>query len=73
MIGKFSLIAMIFVELKGGGIICYVKNGIVYKDISSFNVDDIKALWIEVNLPQTKPILLGTVIKTSWWKCWASK
>ena len=29
----------------------------------SFNVDDIEALWIEVNLPHTKPILLGTVYR----------
>ena len=48
---------------KGGGLICYVKNGIVYKEVSSFYVDDIEALWIEVNLPHTKPVLLGTVYR----------
>ena len=40
----------------------YVMNGIVYKEVSSFDVD-IEALWIEVNLPHTKTILLGTVYR----------
>ena len=46
-----------------GGIVCYIKNGISYKQINNFDDDLIEALWVELNLPQTKPILLGTVYR----------
>ena len=38
---------------------------IVYKDIFDLNVctGEIETLWIEIDLPQTKPILLGNVYR----------
>jgi exonuclease III len=48
-----------------GGILCYVKDGIIFKENSNvlYNLNNVEALWIEVNLPHTKPILIGTVYR----------
>ncbi len=47
-----------------GGIVCYVKDGISHKIVSKYDDDLVEALWVEINLPQTKPILLGTIYRT---------
>ena len=46
-----------------GGIVCYVRNDISFKHNSDLNDNDIEALWVEINLPKTKPILVGTVYR----------
>ena len=46
-----------------GGIVCYVKNSISCKSTNRFDDELVEAMWIEINLPQTKPILLGTVYR----------
>ena len=50
-------------ETEHGGILCYVRDGIVFREKSDLYDDNIEALWIEINLPQTKPLLLGTVYR----------
>ena len=47
--------------MKHGGILCYVRDGIVFTEKSDLYNDNVEALWININLPQTKPLLLGTV------------
>ena len=46
-----------------GGILYYIKDGIVFKEKSDLQCTDVEALWIELNLPFSKPILLGTVYR----------
>lgn len=46
-----------------GGILCYVKDGISFKQNTDLYVSDVEALWIEINLPKTKPIIVGTVYR----------
>ena len=43
----------------------YVKDRILYKDRSDLQTStcNVEALWIEITLPRTKPILLGTVYR----------
>lgn len=48
---------------RGGGLICYIKNCIVYKEVSNFNADNVESLWVEVKLPHSKPFLVGTVYR----------
>ena len=43
----------------GGGVALYVQNHIPVKVRNYLMMDDIEALWIQVHLPQTKPILVG--------------
>ena len=46
-----------------GGILYYIKDGIVFKEKPDLQCIDVEALWIELNLPFSKPILLGTVYR----------
>ena len=46
-----------------GGILYYIKDGIVFKEKSDLQNTDVESLWIELNLPFSKPILLGTVYR----------
>jgi hypothetical protein len=46
-----------------GGIVCYIKEGISFKQNLNLLNSDIEAMWIEINLPKTKPILIGTVYR----------
>ena len=50
-------------DMEHGGILCYIKNGTSCKQISDLDDDIVEAMWLELNLPQTKPILLGTVYR----------
>ncbi len=36
--------------MEHGGILCYVKDGIAFKERSDLHTDDIEALWIEITL-----------------------
>ncbi|XP_071963444.1 uncharacterized protein [Antedon mediterranea] len=47
----------------GGGVLCYIKNGIRFKEIYNFRVETIEALWVEFNLPYSKPLLLGNIYR----------
>ena len=42
---------------------CYIKEGIAFKQNTNLLDNDIEAIWIEVNIPKTKPILIGTVYR----------
>ena len=46
-----------------GGIACYIKESINFKENTDLYINDVEALWIEINLPYTKPIILGTVYR----------
>jgi exonuclease III len=47
----------------GGGILCYVKDGIMCKELPDLNDDAVESLCIEINLPHTKPFLLCTIYR----------
>ena len=49
--------------MEHGGILCYIKDGFVFKENTHLFDDNVEALWVEINLPNTKPILLGTVYR----------
>ena len=52
------------VFMEHGGIAIFIKEGIDYNDDVNLNDDNnVEALFIEINLPCTKPILLGTVYR----------
>lgn len=46
-----------------GGLICHIKDGVAFNPNKHFLDSDIEAMWIEINLPKTKPILIGTVYR----------
>ncbi|XP_033096710.1 GATA zinc finger domain-containing protein 15-like, partial [Anneissia japonica] len=47
----------------GGGVLFYIRDGLNFKEISEFKINGIEAHWIKVNLPHTKPLLIGTVYR----------
>ena len=47
----------------GGGIICYIKDGVSFRQNTDLHDNDSEILWVEVNLPKTKPILVGAVYR----------
>ena len=51
------------IHMHHGGILYYIKDGIVFKETPDLQCIDVEALWIELNLPFSKPILLGTVYR----------
>jgi hypothetical protein len=60
-IDGYNIIRLDRSHMQHGGILYYIKDGIVFKERSDLQDSNIEALWIELNLPYTKPILLGTV------------
>ena len=50
--------------MEHGGIVIYIKEGIDYNVDVNIDIDnDIEAIFTEINLPCTKPIILGTVYR----------
>ena len=50
--------------IEHGGIVVYIKEGIDYNEDVKISIDnDVEAHFTEINLPCTKPILLGTVYR----------
>ena len=56
----------------GGGVAVYVQNQIPVKIRSDLVLDVIEALWIQVHLPQTKPILAGCCYRIYTVRCWTN-
>lgn len=50
-------------EKSHGGVMCYVKDSLSFKQNIDLCDKDIEALFIEINLPKTKPILVGNVYR----------
>ena len=50
---------------KAGGVAIYCKNNIKHIDRKEFNIshNDIETVWVEITLPQTRPILICTVYR----------
>ena len=46
------------------GILLYVKNNLTVKRRQDLESDDVDALWCEVRLPKTKPILIGSIYRS---------
>ncbi|XP_071954198.1 uncharacterized protein [Antedon mediterranea] len=44
----------------GGGVCLYIRNDLTYNVRDDLQNDDIESLWINILLPKTKPILIGT-------------
>ncbi|XP_072043447.1 uncharacterized protein [Amphiura filiformis] len=63
IIEGYNLCRLDRIGMQHGGILCCVKDGVVFKEKSNLHDDSIEALWIEINLPHTKPLLLGTVYR----------
>ena len=51
--------------MEHGSILCYIKGGIVLTEKSGLQDNFVEALWLEINLPNTKPLLLCTVYRAS--------
>ena len=47
----------------GGGIAVYVQNNIPVKVRMDLMVDDIEVIWLQINLPYVKPLLIGCVYR----------
>ena len=62
-IDGYSICRLDRVHKGHGGILYYIKDGIVFKEKSDLQRTDVEALWIELNLLFSKPILLGTVYR----------
>ena len=45
---------------QGGGIIVYIRNGINYTVRSDLMVNGIESVWIQVNRPKCKPLIVGS-------------
>ena len=59
MVIKLVDLIELYLYMEYGGILCYVKDGILYKERSDLQTStcNVEALWIEITLPHTKPIL----------------
>ncbi|XP_071952123.1 uncharacterized protein [Antedon mediterranea] len=47
-------------DRKGGGVCTYISDDIAFNRRSDIESDEAEVLWIELNLPKTKPIIIGT-------------
>ena len=63
----FRLMDTIYVDLTGfiWNMVGYsvIKDGIIFKEKTDLQNSDVESLWVEVNLPHTNPILIGTVYR----------
>lgn len=48
---------------QGGGVCIYVRNDIIFNHRSDLNHDELEAVWVELLLPRTKPILTGAIYR----------
>ena len=46
-----------------GGIVCYIKSDLNYCINDDLLINDVESLWVEINLPHTKPIIVGTIYR----------
>ena len=44
----------------GGGVCTYIRSDIAFSEVKNIPNEDIETTWIELLLPKTKPILIGT-------------
>ena len=55
----------------GGGVVIYINQNISYKRRTDLEVDNVEIIWIETDIPHTKPILIGCLYrpesKASWY------
>ena len=42
-------------------VLCYVKENLSFKQISDIHDDEVESIFVEINLPNTKPVAVGTV------------
>ena len=47
----------------GGGVCTYVRNNFAFLPRTDLQSDHIEATWLEIILPKTKPIIIGTVYR----------
>ena len=46
----------------GGGVACYIRNDLSY-NVQSYFLKDIENIFFELLLPNTKPIVVGTIYR----------
>ena len=47
----------------GGGVCTYIINSIAFNPRADLQTDGVESLWIELLLPKTKPIVIGTIYR----------
>ncbi|CAC5401200.1 unnamed protein product [Mytilus coruscus] len=47
----------------GGGLLVYVKDSIAVKNMSDLSINTLETLWLEVELPKSKPLFICTVYR----------
>ena len=59
---------------KGGGILVYLNNAIMYERLSNLESDDIESIWLKIKPMHSKSFLLGCVYRPPYSKHdWFSK
>ena len=48
---------------RGGGVVVYIADYIRYKRRTDLESADIESIWLEINLNDTKPILISSVYR----------
>ena len=46
-----------------GGVMCYIKENLSFKQNTDIHDDEVESIFIEINLPNTKPVVVGTVYR----------
>ena len=46
-----------------GGVMCYIKENLSFKQNTDIHDDEVESMFIEINLPNTKPVAIGTVYR----------
>lgn len=49
--------------INGGGVCMYIRKDLAFSPRSDLHSNNIETLWIDILLPKTKPILIGTVYR----------
>ena len=49
----------------GGGVLMYIRSDLAYNIRGDLNNDNMEDIWIELLLPKTKPIYVGTCYRAS--------
>lgn len=44
----------------GGGVCMFIRNDLAFSLLQDLKIEDMEAIWIEILLPKTKPIIVGT-------------
>ncbi len=46
-----------------GGVMCYIKENLCFKQNVDIHDDEVESIFVEINLPNTKPVAVGTIYR----------